>query len=199
MSRKGRPSIGLQTLINRTQGKPPMRGKLAAPTLDEVEYATGVLEQSKGRKKRYRDQTALGGALSPVVRGIGRAVEAGVSAKKGKRFRSAIFNLKRRGKKEIKGLLGTNKGEAAKHVFEGGAGGAAVSAIQDTVEVGRAKNIAKDFLKHEKEQDSSFHKKVRRKLAADFNDSLAKIMRKTQVARNNRLEPIMDGDTDYEI
>lgn len=147
-SRKGSPAIGLQTIIDRLQGRPPTRHKVSADvSLDDAAEAASILERGRGSARRFRDASIIGGAMSPLVRGVGRAAEAAVMAPRGQRMRSAIHGVQDgAGLKDIKGMLGTNRGEIVKHVFEGGLGGAAVNASREGAEIGRAKRKAKAFL-----------------------------------------------------
>lgn len=125
-TRKGKPTIGLQTLINIVT-----RQKKAEVSRREAIDAVKVLDKDpKTRVQHYRDAAVVGGTLSPVVRGIGRGVQAAVSTKGGPGTRAVAFG---------KGILDTNKGELARHMTEGMLGAGGVKAVQEGVEVGRAK------------------------------------------------------------
>ena len=94
----------------------------------------------------YRDATIAGGGLRPFVRGIGNAVEAAVTAPKGKRLGAAL-----RGAGDVKGFRGAFTGpRLARDVVEGGLGGAAINAGREGLELGRAKRTARDFLHSDK-------------------------------------------------
>lgn len=139
VSRSGRPVLGLQTLIDRIQGKKPQRYKLSGVSLEEAELAAQTLQKGQGRVQRFRDAVAVGSAGSPLVRGMGRAMEAGVNAPRGQRLRHAATAFAK-----------TNRGELARHVVEGGLGGAAVNASREGLELGRARRKAMDFLRSDK-------------------------------------------------
>ena len=94
--------------------------------------------------------------------------------RKGSRMRAAIG-----------GFRNTNKGEIVRHALEGGIGGAAVKSVPETLEVGRAKRKAHEFLDNEK--------------TSAFEQSLGKVAKKLQPVRLSRLPPIVENDLDYEI
>jgi hypothetical protein len=134
-TRKGRPLISLQTIVDRLQGKPPTRHKVSAVSVEDAEQAANVLQRSRGRGARFRDSALAGGTLSPIVRGVGRAVEKGIAAPRGQRLRAAA-----------KGFASTNRAELGKHIVEGGLGGAVVAQGREGLEVGRARRNAMSFL-----------------------------------------------------
>lgn len=140
-TRKGRPSISLQTIIDRVH-----RPKKAAVSVEDAEQAVQVLERSRGRGKRYRDMIATGGVLKPAVRAVGSAVEAGLTAPKGGRFRAMWRGATDAAGKEVKGIRGTNLPRTARDVVEGGLGGAVVNAGREGLELGRARRTAREFL-----------------------------------------------------
>lgn len=147
VSRRGRPALGLQTLIDRLQKKKPKRVKLSAVSLEEAQNAASVLERSRGRAKRFRDASIVGGVLSPVTQGAGRAIEAGLLAPRGQRAAAALRGFSHPTAGNVRGLLSTNRGEIAKQVFLGGVGGSVVNASREGLEVGRARRSATNFLK----------------------------------------------------
>jgi hypothetical protein len=191
-SRKGSPVMGLQTIIDRlTQKKPKRHRKVAAVGLEEAQQAHDVLQKSKGRGARFRDATLVGGALSPLVRGIGRAAESAVMAPKGQRLRAAVHGISRAGKdiKDIKGFMGTNRGEVAKHVIEGGLGGAVVNQGREGLEIGRAKRKATEFLRGGPSE----------KLAAGLRKSVPHLADKIRTVPLRPLTPIMDDEVEFEV
>lgn len=134
-TRKGRPLISLQTIVDRLQGKPPTRHKVSAVSVEDAEQAANVLQRGRGRGARFRDSALAGGALSPIVRGVGRAVEKGIAAPRGQRLRAAA-----------QGFASTNRAELGKHIVEGGLGGAVVAQGREGLELGRARRQATAFL-----------------------------------------------------
>ena len=188
-SRKGSPVMGLQTIIDRLTKKAPKRHrKVAAVGLEEAQQAHDVLQRSRGRAARFRDASLVGGALSPLVRGIGRAAESAVMAPKGQRLRAAVRGVSHAGK-DIKGFVGTNRGEVAKHVIEGGLGGAVVNQGREGLEVGRAKRKATEFLRGGSSE----------KLAAGLRKSLPRLGEKIRPVPLRPLTPIMDPEVEFEV
>jgi hypothetical protein len=189
-SRKGSPVMGLQTIIDRLtkKAKPRPRKKVAAVGLEEAQQAHDVLQKSKGRGARFRDASLVGGALSPLVRGIGRAAESVVMAPKGQRLRAAMRGVSHGGK-DIKGFLGTNRGEVTKHVIEGGLGGAVVNQGREGLEIGRAKRKATEFLRGGSEE----------KLAAGLRKSLPALGDKIRPFPLRPMQPVMDPEVEFEV
>lgn len=144
VSRRGRPALGLQTLIDRLQGKAKTRHKLSAVTVDDAEQAAHVLQRSRSSKARYRDAVLAGSFLRPVVRAAGAAVEGALAAPRGHRVQGALHG----GFQDAKGVAhGLTKARLAKEVLEGGIGGAAINAGREGLETTRAKRTAASFLK----------------------------------------------------
>lgn len=131
-SRKGSPPLALQTLVDRIAKK-----KTAAEVrVNEALDAARTLQQDpRTRVARYRNAALTGGTLNPVVRGIGRAAERMATAPRGQRLAAGA-----------KGFMSTNRGELAKHVVEGAAGGGGIRAVQEGLEVGQAKKKVTKFL-----------------------------------------------------
>jgi len=130
-SRKGSPPLALQTLIER------LRKKTAAEVrVNEALDAARTLQQDpRTRVARYRNAALAGGALKPVVSGIGRAAERMATAPRGQRLAAGV-----------KGLTSINRGDLARHVAEGVAGGGGIRAVQEGLEVGQAKKKVTKFL-----------------------------------------------------
>lgn len=199
-SRAGRPSIGLQTIIDRLQGNAHRRRKVAAvaPTVEDAEQAAQVLQRSRGRLGRYRDAMLAGGALKPLVRGIGNAAEAAAVAPRGQRLRAAW-----RGVGSTKGFTTFAKPQLVRDVVEGGLGGAVVNAGREGLELGRAKRTARAFL-----QGTSAPAPlpapapltpVQQKLAAGLKRGLQDMTRRIQPVPTSKLAPIVDSDYDFEV
>lgn len=130
-SRKGSPPLALQTLIER------LRKKTAAEVrVNEALDAARTLQQDpRTRVARYRNAALAGGALKPVVSGIGRAAERMATAPRGQRLAAGV-----------KGFTSINRGDLARHVAEGAAGGGGIRAVQEGLEVGQAKKKVTKFL-----------------------------------------------------
>lgn len=130
-SRKGSPPLALQTLIER------LRKKTAAEVrVNEALDAARTLQQDpRTRLARYRNAAVTGGALKPVVHGIGRVAEAVATAPRGGRLAAV-------GRAAVR----TSRGELAKHVAEGAVGGGGIRAVQEGLEVGQAKKKVTKFL-----------------------------------------------------
>lgn len=135
-TRKGKPSIGLQKLIDGISRKK----KAEVSTREALDAAKVLDTDPKTRFQRYRDGTVIGGTMSPVVRAVGRGVEAAVMAPKGQRLRAIS-----------RGFTNTNKGELARHVTEGVIGGGGVKAVQEGLEVGRARKKLVQYIGSEKQ------------------------------------------------
>lgn len=194
-SRVGRPSISLQTLIDRVPGN-VRRKKLAAlaPSVEDAEQAAQVLQRSRGRMSRYRDAMIAGGTLRPLVRGIGNAVESAVAAPRGQRFSAALRGTVAGGK-DVKGFSAAfRKPQLARDVVEGGLGGAVVNAGREGLELGRARRTAQAFL-----QNDETRTPMQAKLAAGLKKSLNNLSARIQPVPTSKLAPIIDSDVDYEI
>ena len=191
-SRVGRPTIGLQTIIDRLQANAPRRRKkLAAvpmpPSVEDAEQAAQVLQRSRGRGARYRDATLAGGALRPLVRGLANAAEAAASAPKGGRLRGALRGVKMQGK-DVKGFTGgLTRPQLARDFVEGGLGGAALNAGREGLEVGRAKRTARSFLAGDSQ-----------KLAQGLARSISSLP-KTRPIPLRPLGPLIDPEIEYEV
>lgn len=196
-SRVGRPSISLQTLIDRVPGN-VRRKKLAAaaPSVEDAEQAAQVLQRSRGRMSRYRDAMLAGGALRPIVRGVSNAVESAVAAPKGQRWRAALRGtVDASTGKDVKGFSAVfRKPQLARDVVEGGLGGAVVNAGREGLELGRARRTAQAFLR-----DDDARTPVQQKLAAGLKKSLNHLSARIQPVPTSKLAPIIDSDIDYEI
>lgn len=123
--------MALQTLIER------LRKKTAAEVrVNEALDAARTLQQDpRTRVARYRNAAVTGGALKPVVHGIGRIAEAVATAPRGGRLAAV-------GRAAVR----TSRGELAKHVAEGAVGGGGIRAVQEGLEVGQAKKKVTKFL-----------------------------------------------------
>lgn len=169
-SRKGRPALGLQTLIDRLQGRASRAHKTAAVSIDDAQEAARVLESSKGRFRRFRDASIVGGVMSPLVRGVGRAAESAVMAPKGQRLQAAVRGVKGTSAGDIRGFMGSNRGEVTKHIFEGGLGGAAVNASREGLELGRARRQAQQFVQTNKTATARLPSVGKRRILMDAAD-----------------------------
>ncbi len=148
-TRKGRPPISLQTIINRVQ-------KVAAVTPQEAMDAARLLDNAPSRRSRlekYRTAAMIGGTLNPVVRGVGRAAEGFVAARPGQRASGAL-----------RGLLRTSKAEATRHVVEGALAGGGVRAVQEGAELGRAKKKLVHYLEEAPDVTKAASTPAQRKL-----------------------------------
>jgi len=191
-SRSGRPTIGLQTIIDRLQAnKPRRRHKIAEVSVEDAQQAVGVLERSRGRMGRYRDAMLAGAALKPVVRGVANAAEAAAAHSGKGRWGAALRGTAAAGK-SVKGFTGAfNKPQLARDVVEGGLGGAVVNAGREGLELGRARRTAREFL-----QDEGPRPKTS---AAKFQRGLSRFGERIQPVPTSKLHPIIDGDIDYEV
>lgn len=151
-SRRGKPPIALQTLINRI-------AKTAAVSTEEAIDAARTLHQAqnaKTRASRYANAGLVGGTLSPVVRGLGRAAEGATTAAQGQRLAGAAKGF-------VKGFAKENRGELARHVTEGALGAGGVRAVQEGLELDHAKRKLVTYLKSEPKVASAERKEgVRR-------------------------------------
>jgi hypothetical protein len=145
-SRTGRPALSLQTIIKRIRDNK----KTAAAGLHDALDAAKTLEAvPKSRSAKYRDAGAVGGAMSPLVRAVGRATEGAALARPGGRLRGAIEGVRR-----------TNRGELARHVTEGALGAGGVRAVQEGVEVGKAKRTIHSYLRSSEKTAALYRLKV---------------------------------------
>lgn len=130
-TRKGSPVLSLQTLIDRIGKK-----KEAEVRMTEALDAAKVLDQDpRTRMARYRNAAMTGGALKPLVHGVGRAAEAVATAPRGQRIVAGG-----------RALVRSSRGELAKHVAEGAIGGGGIKAVQEGLEVGQAKKKITRFV-----------------------------------------------------
>ncbi len=173
-SRKGRPAIGLQTLINRMQKK-------AEVSVEDAEQAAQVLQRSRGRAVRYRDAMIAGGVFKPLAKGIGRAAESALTAPKGYRLQAAMH-----GYKDVKGGFHFKTPGTVRDVIEGGFGGAAVNAGREGLEIGRARRKAEEFVRSTPESP---------KVAALTADPKKKI----RPLPFTPLNPIVDNEIEFEV
>lgn len=143
-SRKGSPSIGLQTLIDRTKRAAffdELRFKSAEESPEKMVSADAALASAKvlsrsprQRVQKHVERGIVPAFLAPGIQAAGRATEALVDAKHG-RWGAAGRALKN-----------TTKGGVAKSMLQGGGVGAGLSLSHDFIQVAKAKDTYEDFL-----------------------------------------------------
>lgn len=144
-TRKGKPPIGLQTMIDRSMSKRSSSAffgelrKLAANSelvsVDDAVDAAKYLSRSK--KDRAIDHVTAGGIpalLGPGVSAAGRATTALIDAKRGR------FGAMR------KAIKNTTKGQAASDMIRGGMVGAGISYGREGMQTARARNTYDRFM-----------------------------------------------------
>lgn len=135
-TRTGRPPISLQGLIEKSRLSGfSDRIKKAVSEYEALDAAKRLSEGRKSRLRRYAEGGAIGGMANPVLRAVGRGVEAAVNAPTGSRVGKAVAAIR-----------GTTRGELARHLTEGALAGGGVQAIREGVELGRAKKTVKQFI-----------------------------------------------------
>lgn len=146
-TRAGKPSIGLQTVIDRLK-KAELEGfvtrlKAAVSEEEAIDAAKLLSQKRKDRVQRFAEGGTIGALASPVMRAAGRAAEAVVSTPGGigKRMTAAG-----------KASLRTTPGELVRHVTEGGLAGGGVQAIREGVELGKANKTVQSFLDERRQQ-----------------------------------------------
>lgn len=189
-SRAGRPALGLQTIINRLQAN-RKRAKTAAPVSDDqAQYAAHVLEKNRGAGRRFAEGAAIGSVANPIRRIVGEGVKE-FAEHRGplrQRFGAALGQAAQASVKPTGIRKMVQPGEVAKSVFEGGVAGTGIKAIQEGLEVGRAKRTAKGYLAQQQ------------KLASGLRMSLSKLAAKVQPSVKLRpLKPIANNDYDFEV
>lgn len=138
VSRKGRPALGLQTLIDRLS----KRKTASAPvSYDEAQYARHVLEKNREAGRNFRDATLVGTFGNPARRIIGNAVKGAVNGGPQGRWRGAVAAV---GKD-------FTTGQIASDAIQGGVVGAGLKTMQEGLGVGRAKRTANRYLQQNPE------------------------------------------------
>jgi hypothetical protein len=183
--RKGRPPISLQTLIDRA------RQKKADVSVDDAEQAATVLQRSKGRGARMRDYTLAGSVGKPLVSIMGSMTEHGAKGlQKGPNgVRTGL----------VKGIGAGFRNAATgpkitRQAVEGGVGGSILAGTREALEARRAKRKAMEFL-----ATDGMKSAAQQKLSAGLDRSLPALASKVRPVRTPRLNPIMDGDYDFEV
>jgi len=136
-TRSGSPSIGIHELIERSKQQGFADGVKKAVSEDEALDAAKMLS-TKGRTRRYVEGAAIGAAVNPAMRAIGRGVEAATNAPRGMgSWRAGLARA---------AVKGVSRGELTRHVVEGGLAGGGVQAIREGVELGKAKKTVRNFI-----------------------------------------------------
>jgi hypothetical protein len=144
-SRKGSPTIGLQTLIDRSQERRKLSAffdemwKLSDITSEKaLEAAKRLSESPKERAIRHTEAGVIPAAMGPALSAVARGTKALVNAKKGRwsAARKAIRN--------------TTKGDVAADTIRGGLFGAGLSVSREGLQLARARDTYEDFMKQHK-------------------------------------------------
>jgi hypothetical protein len=135
-SRKGRPSISFQTLVDRTKMSAFAGVVKAAQISDEAALdAAKRLQEAPGVK--FRRQAELGGltaAAAPAIGAASRAVKGAIDAKKG-RFGAARAAFR-----------DTTRGGVVADAFRGGLTGVAIGTGRESLEDARAKRTVRQYV-----------------------------------------------------
>jgi hypothetical protein len=139
-TRSGKPSISVQTLIDRARFSSmsdAIKKAFAEPAVDDfdaLEAAKTLSETPKSRAIRYGQSAGVAGAASPLIHAGSRALKGLLDAKK---------NPLRAARAAIKD---TTRGGIAHDVFRGGATGMTLNAGREGFEQRRAKQTLDTYL-----------------------------------------------------
>lgn len=151
-SRIGRPSISIQTILDRAHARAPEARRRAfeesvVKTSGEVSRDEALAAAAKAHEKRpgekYLRSAALGATSVPIVKALGRAVE-GAAATKG--------SLKQRLIGAAQGAARVSMPETVRAMAEGAIGGGVVRAVSDGAEVAHSKKVLERFFKQQHEK-----------------------------------------------
>lgn len=197
-TRKGRPIIGLQTLIDRSHRQ--VKRASEDVDLNDAEQAINVLQRSKNRGARLRDYTLAGSLGKPVVSIMGSMTEHGIKGLQGSTKGQRLAGL---GKGLAHGF--TNAATLAKvprQAVEGGVGGGLLAGAREGLEAKRARRVAHKFIGEEKTAEQKMLSDGLRKSVEVFMAKLAKlpsITKKIQPVPTSKLQPIVDSEYDFEV
>ncbi len=140
-SRKGSPTISLQTLIDRTKSAAFLDELLKLSRLDkatkaELEEATKVLTEPKHKVvRKHIERGVVPAAISPGISAAARGVRAFVDAKRG-----------RGGSAAMKAIKDTTRGGVVSDVVRGGLVGTGISVGSHGLQKQRAKETIEKFM-----------------------------------------------------
>lgn len=143
-SRSGSPSIGLQTLIDRTKMSAfsDELTKLSEdpPTRAEVSTATKELKKPVGKRLlNPLEGGVIAGAASPGVQALGRGLKGAINGAKNE----AGEQMTRRAA-AMQGIRGTTKGDIASSALVSALGVSALAMGRDAMQVHHAKKVLRD-------------------------------------------------------
>lgn len=133
-TRSGSPSIGIQALIEKSRQK-GFADRIKKAVSDDEALDAAKLLSNKGRARRYAEGAGIAATVNPVMRMVGKGVEAAANARGGGRAGMARAAIK-----------GITRGELSRHVVEGALAGGGVQAIREGVELGKARKTVKNFV-----------------------------------------------------
>lgn len=154
-SRIGRPSISVQTILDRAHARAPEARRRAfeedvVKTSGEISRAEALAAAAKAHEKRpgekYLRSASMGAVSVPIVKALGRAVE-GAAAAKG--------TLKQRLFGAAKGIAKTSIPETARAMTEGAIGGGVVRAVSDSAEAAHSKKVLEKFFRQQHEKQAA--------------------------------------------
>lgn len=135
-SRKGRPPISFQTLVDRAKMSAFFEAvKTAAISDDAALDAAKRLQESPGTKfRRQAELGALTATAAPVIGAASRAVKGAIDAKKGRlgAARAAFRD--------------TTRGGVVADAFRGGLTGVAIGTGRESLEDARAKKTVRRYI-----------------------------------------------------
>lgn len=141
-SRKGRPSISLQTIIDRVTKKAMLEELLkwaeeggTVSAEEALEAAKELSKTPRERAQKHLERGIVPAILAPGIHAAGRATRAAIDAKKGRWGAAA------------KAMKDTTKGGVAQSALQGGLVGAGLSLSHEGIAVAKAKDTYNDFLK----------------------------------------------------
>lgn len=139
-SRKGKPSISFQTLVDRTKMS-AFFGTIKAAAVDDMvalDAAKRLAESPRERTARTLETGALTATAAPAAAAVARGVKGAIDAKKG-RWGAARAALR-----------DTTKGGVASDAIRGGMAGMVIGSGRDTLETARAKRTVRKYLDQHK-------------------------------------------------
>jgi hypothetical protein len=144
-SRKGKPTIGLGKLVERTMEKKCQDAlwssffetvKIAVSEEEAIDAAKALSESKQRRLKRYGMGAVIGATSYPAVGLVGEAVKGYVAGSSGGRLRGAANAVRQ----------AATAPELAKNITRGALGAGAVQALRENVQLQDAKKTYRSFL-----------------------------------------------------
>lgn len=154
-SRRGKPSIGMDALARSDVHRAKMAAfaeelsalKTSQQYMDRLVDDNEALDAARRISKppdvrSYAETAGVFGAANPMIGALGRSVKGAIDAPRGKRMVGAL-----------KGLKNISKGGLFSEAATGAVSGGGIKATMEGLELQRAKNKVRSFLKQHRQED----------------------------------------------